>query len=102
MEGLNMIHMAPLKIDDKTATGLKVNLPDSPPLVMIIGEIGFIMCGFLNMEAAEKLNVVAATVSGVKSFDDVLEADVKAVTSRAERKGIRVGMKGRDAVKLLF
>ena len=97
-----MIHMAPLKIDDKTATGLKVNLPDSPPLVMIIGEIGFIMCGFLNMEAAEKLNVVAATVSGVKSFDDVLEADVKAVTSRAERKGIRVGMKGRDAVKLLF
>ena len=97
-----MIHMAPLKIDDKTATGLKVDLPDSPPLVMIIGEIGFIMCGFLNMEAVEKLNVIAATVSGVKSFDDVLEADVKAVTSRAERKGIRVGMKGRDAVKLLF
>jgi len=97
-----MIHMAPLKIDDKTATGLKVDLPDSPPLVMIIGEIGFIMCGFLNMEAVEKLNVIAATVSGVKSFDDVLEADVKAVTSRAERKGIKVGMKGRDAVKLLF
>jgi uncharacterized protein YunC (DUF1805 family) len=94
--------MAPLKIDDKTATGLKVDLPDSPPLVMIIGQTGFIMCGFLNMDAVEKLNVVAATVSGVKSFDDVLEAKVKAVTSRAERKGIRVGMKGRDAVKLLF
>jgi uncharacterized protein YunC (DUF1805 family) len=97
-----MIHTTPLKINDKTATGLKVDLPDSPPLVMIIGQTGFIMCGFLNMEAAEKLNVAAATVSGVKNFDDVLEAEVKAVTSKAERKGIKVGMKGRDAVKLLL
>ena len=97
-----MIHTTPLKINDKTATGLKVDLPDSPPLVMIIGQTGFIMCGFLNMEAAEKLNVAAATVSGVKNFEDVLEAEIKAVTSKAERKGIKVGMKGRDAVKLLL
>jgi len=97
-----MIHTAPLRINGKTAIGLKVDLPDSPPLVMIIGQTGFIMCGFLNMEAAEKLNVTAATVSGVKTFDDVLEAEVKAVTSKAERKGIKVGMKGRDAVKLLL
>lgn len=97
-----MIHTTPLRINGKTATGLKVDLPDSPPLVMIIGQTGFIMCGFLNMEAAEKLNVTAATVSRVKNFDDVLEAEVKAVTSKAERKGIKVGMKGRDAVKLLL
>jgi len=97
-----MIHTTLLRINDKTATGLKVDLPDSPPLVMIIGQTGFIMCGFLNMEAAEKLNVAAATVSGVKNFEDVLEAEVKAVTSKAERKGIKVGMKGRDAVKLLL
>ena len=97
-----MIHTAPLRIDEKTATGLRVDLPDSPPLVMIIGRTGFVMCGFLNMEAAEKLNVTAAMVSGVKNFDDVLEAEVKAVTSMAERKGIKVGMKGKDAVKLLL
>jgi len=97
-----MIHTTPLRINGKIAIGLKVDLPDSPPLVMIIGQTGFIMCGFLNMEAAEKLNVAAATVSGVKNFDDVLEAEVKAVTSKAERKGIKVGMKGRDAVKLLL
>jgi len=97
-----MINTTPLRINGKMAIGLKVDLPDSPPLVMIIGQTGFIMCGFLNMEVAEKLNVAAATVSGVKNFDDVLEAEVKAVTSKAERKGIKVGMKGRDAVKLLL
>lgn len=97
-----MIHTTPLRINGKMAIGLKVDLPDSPPLVMIVGQTGFIMCGFLNMEVTEKLNVAAATVSGVKNFDDVLEAEVKAVTSKAERKGIKVGMKGRDAVKLLL
>ncbi len=97
-----MIHTAPLRIDEKSATGLKVDLPDSPPLVMIIGRTGFVMCGFLNVEAAEKLNVTAAMVSGVRNFDDVLEAEVKAVTSRAERKGIKVGINGKDAVKLLL
>lgn len=90
-----------LRIADKTATGLLVELPDSPPLVMIIGKTGFIMCGFLNIIAAEKLNVVAAMVSGVKSFEDVLKAEVKAVTTKAKMKGISVGMKGEDALKLL-
>jgi uncharacterized protein YunC (DUF1805 family) len=97
-----MINVAPLKIDDKVAVGLRVDLPDSPPLLLIVGRTGFVMCGFLNMNAAERLNVTAATVSDVKTFGDVLKAEIRAVTSKAQMKGIKVGMKGRDAVKLLF
>jgi len=96
-----MINITPIKIDDKTAVGVKVDLPESPPLLLVIGERGFVMCGFLNMDAAEKLNVTAAMVSGVKNFDDVLEAEVKAVTSKAQKKGIRPGMTGKEALKLL-
>lgn len=97
-----MIEVNQLNVDGKTAFGLRVNLPDSPPLVAIIGEKGFVMCGFLNMESAERIGMTAAMVSGVKTFDDVFNAEVKAVTSRAEKKGVRLGMKGREAVKLLF
>ncbi len=97
-----MIEVGRLKIDGKTALGLKVDLPDSPPLVVVVGERGFVMCGFLNVDAAERLSVTAAMVSGVKTFDDVLDAEVKAVTSKAEAVGIRRGMKGREAVKLLL
>jgi len=97
-----MIEVDQLKVDGKTVMGLKVDLPDSPPLVAIIGEKGFVMCGFLNVEAAERLGVMAAVVSGVKTFDDMLSAEVRAVTSKAELKGVRRGMKGQDAVKLLF
>lgn len=94
--------MEQLKIAEKTATGLKAELPDSPPLVAIIGREGFIMCGFLNIDTAEKLNVTAAMVSGIKTFEDILKAEVKAATSKAKMKGVKVGMKGEEALRLLI
>ena len=97
-----MINVDSVKIDEKVAVGLRVDLPDSPPLLLIVGRTGFVMCGFLNIDVAEKVNVTAAVVSGVKTFDDVLAAEIKAVTSKAQMKWIKVGMKGEDAVKLLL
>jgi len=97
-----MIDVAPLRIEDKTALGLRVELPDSPPLILIIGRTGFVGCSFINIDAAEKLNVSAATVSGVQSFDDVLKAEIKAATSKAQAQGVRVGIKGKDAVKVFL
>ena len=90
-----------MKIGHKEALGLKVDLPNSPPLLLILGRTGFVMCGFLNMEAAEKVNAIAAKVSGVKTLSDVLEAEIEAATSKAEMTGIKVGMKGKDAVERL-
>jgi len=83
-----LIYIEKIKIDDKTVLGLKVELPDSPPLLLMVGEKGFIMCGYLNVEVAERLQVAAAMVSGVKSFQDVLEAEIKAATSKAREMGI--------------
>ena len=96
-----MISVTTLKVDGKSFMGLRTDLPDSPPLLLIMGEKGFVMCGFLNVENAEKLGVTAAVVSGVKTFDDVLNGQVKAVTSKAKNLGIEVGMRGADALKLI-
>ena len=96
-----MISVTTLRVDGKSFMGLRTDLPDSPPLLLIMGEKGFVMCGFLNVESAEKLGVTAAVVSGVKTFDDVLNGQVKAVTSKAKNLGIEVGMKGADALKLM-
>jgi len=97
-----MIDVSSLKVNDKTCLGLRVDLPNSPPLLLIIAEKGFVMCGFLNMEAAERLGVAAAMVSGVKTFEDVLNAQVKAATSKAKNLGVETGMKGLDALKHMF
>ena len=97
-----MIYVEKLDVEGKGILGLKVELPGSPPLLLIVGNKGFIMCGYLNVEVAEKLQVAAAVVSGVKNFDDVLNAEIKAVTSRAKELGINVGLKGREALKKLI
>ncbi len=94
-----MIHIAQLGSDGKTALGLKVELPESPPLMLIVGKRGFLMCGFLNMEAAEKLGVAAAVVSGVKTFEEMLNKEVKVASSKAEALGVKAGMLGKEAVK---
>ena len=94
-----MINITTIKLDGKNCLGLRTDLPESPPLLLIIGEKGFVMCGFLSIESAEKLSVAAAVVSGVKTFEDVLNGQVKAVTSKAKNLGVEVGMIGADALK---
>ena len=97
-----MINITSLKVDGRCFSGMRVDLPDCPaPLLLIIADKGFVMCGFLNVEAAEKLNAAAAVVSGVKSFEDALNAQVKIVTSKARSLGVEVGMKGDEALKCM-
>jgi len=102
MESVRMIYVASVKVYNKTCVGVKVELPDSPPLLLVIADKGFVMCGFLNVDVAEKLSIAAATVSGVKNFEDVLDGEVKAVTSKAKNLGVDVRMKGADALKQMF
>ena len=59
------------------------------------------MCGFLNMDTAEKLNMVAIMVSGVRDFD-VLEAEIKVATSKARIREIKIGMKRGEIIKLFL
>jgi uncharacterized protein YunC (DUF1805 family) len=94
-----MINVAQVKVGDKTCLGVRIELPNSPPLLLIVAEKGFVMCGFLNIEAAERLGVAAAMVSRVKTFDDVLFAEVKAATSKAKSLGVQPGIRGEEALK---
>ena len=93
-----MISITSIKVDDKTCLGVKIELPDSPPLLLVVAEKGFVMCGYLNMDAAERMNVAAAMVSGVRTFEDVLNAQTKATTTKAKNLGIQTGMKATEAL----
>jgi len=97
-----MISVMTVKVDGKACLGMRAELPDSPPLLLIIAGKGFVMCGFLNIDAAEKLGVAAAMVSGVKTFEDVLNVQIKTMTSKAKGFGVEAGMKGAEALKRMF
>ncbi len=80
--------------------GIRVSLPNAN-LILLLGKKGFVMCGYLNLEAAEKLGDAAAIVTGVSTIEEALNADVKKVTSKARELGVREGMSGEEALKLL-
>jgi uncharacterized protein YunC (DUF1805 family) len=84
-----------------TALGIKIEINVAPLLVIKTGK-GFVMCGYLNIEAAEKMGDVAAKVSGVRNFEDVLNAKVNALTSKAKDLGVKEGMTGREALEMML
>jgi len=86
-----MFHIDKIQVNGKYFQGLKVELKALPPILLISGEKGFVMCGYLNLEVAEKLEAAAAIVTGVKSFEDVLNAEIKAATSKAKSMGLQPG-----------
>jgi len=81
--------------------GIEVELPSSPPLVVLVGRRAFVACGFLNIELAERLGIPCARVTGVRSIEDVLEREVQQATSRARELGIVEGVKVREVLDKL-
>ena len=90
-----------IKLENGTGLGLKFEM-ENAPLLVIKADKGFVMCGYLDMAAAEKLGDAAVRVSGVSSFDDVLNAEVAAATEAAKKLGVKEGMSGRQALELMF
>jgi len=86
-----MIRVRKLDVRGKSLLGLEVDIPNSPPAVMIIGEKGFAMCGFLNIEAADRVGVAAVMASGVRSVEDLLNSRVAGATSKALEMGVNIG-----------
>lgn len=80
--------------------GIKIDMGNAN-LLIIKGKKGYIMCGYLNIDVANKLNDVACIVRGVKNFDDVLNANIVEVSEKAKEAGIMIGMKGRDVLKII-
>ncbi|HAX61368.1 MAG TPA: DUF1805 domain-containing protein [Elusimicrobia bacterium] len=90
-----------IKIGEKTAAGIEIPL-NNAVLVMAVGNKGFVMCGYLNIDAAEKMGDCACVVKGVKNVDELLAGEVVAMTSGAKNLGIKVGMTGKEALEKMI
>lgn len=93
-----MFEIDTVVVDGRSFLALRAELPELPPLLLIRGGKGFVMCGYLNIEAAERVGAAAAVVSGVTSFEDVLNAEIRAATSKARALGLEPGKVVRDVL----
>jgi uncharacterized protein YunC (DUF1805 family) len=90
-----------IKLENGSALGLKMDMENAPLLVIRAG-CGFVMCGYLNMDVANKLGDVAVRVTGVRSFEDVLNAKAQDVSMAAKNLGITIGMTAKDTLNKMF
>lgn len=98
--GINII-VEQVKLKNGVALGIKIEVGRAP-LLLIKARKGFLMCGYLDINAADSLGDIAAKVTGVSTFEDVLRAEVVEVSEKAKGIGIREGMRGKDALEKMF
>lgn len=70
------------------------------PLLIIKGSKGFLGCEYINVETCNETGEACAIVTGVKTHDAMLSAEVQTVSQEAARLGMRVGMKGEEALEI--
>ena len=98
---INMFEIDKFQIDGKAFQGVISTIPGGPNLLLIKGEKGFVMCGYLSSDVAERVGLAAAIVSGVNTFEDVLNAEVKFATSAAKELGVEEGKIVKDVISKL-
>ncbi len=100
-----MVQLTPIPVGNRQAIGITVELPKTH-LIVAAAPAGYIMCGALDVALLDRLlghrGVVAGRALGVRTLEDLLEQPLESVTQAAQALGLRTGMAGREALRLLL
>lgn len=78
------------------------SIPTNNTAVLIIAaNNGFLACGYIKVETANKVGDACAIVTGVKTPEDMLEAYVVDASEKAKEMGVKKGMNGTEALLLM-
>ncbi|AEH59966.1 Domain of unknown function DUF1805 [Methanosalsum zhilinae DSM 4017] len=86
-----------IELEKGSVIGLRMEM-EKAPLILIKARLGFVMCGYLDIETAEKLGDAAAVVRGVSSFEEMLDSNIANLTTSAKNLGITEKMTVRQAL----
>jgi len=101
-----MFSLKKIDINSNIAYGYYIEMPKTLVLA-IVADKGYLMCGVLDiknldMKLPEK-KIIAARVTKVKSWENMLEAKVELATKEAKKLGIVEGKTtGREALEKMF
>lgn len=96
-----MVSVEPVLIDEHTFIASTVRLPKTT-LLTVSNEIGYIMCGALDVrllnEKLQDRGIVAGRAVGVRTIQELIDAPLESITIAAKKLGIQAGMTGREAL----
>lgn len=90
-----------IKVKNSIFKGVEIKLSKDSSLLAVTGDKGYVMCGYLNINTAQKRNDVACMVTGVKTIEDILNSKIVALTSAAQKLGISMGMDVKKVLEIL-
>lgn len=100
-----MIHAYPLFIDGRPVIAIDVRLPKTN-LLVVTTKIGYIMCGALDIQLLNRRlsdrKIIAGRAVGVKTIEELVTAPLESVTITAEEIGIKPGMTGKEALRVML
>ncbi len=98
-----MVKTELLNVNGNMVQGVLIGAPGGeghPNMIVLVCKKGYIMCGYLNQEAAANFGDAACVIGG-SSFEEILANPVKAVLPEAGKLGIRIGMTGAEVCDIL-
>ena len=90
-----------IKLEKGQVIGSFIEL-NNAPLIVLQAKKGYVMCGYLNMNTANKLGDIAGKVTGVKTFEDALDSTIVEASENAKKMGLQEGMKTKEFLNLLM
>ena len=89
-----------IKVGDKFIEGFEMRL-GSKNLILLKGNKGYCMCGYLDIAVAERFGDVAVRITGVSDIEEAINSTVSSCTTQAEKLGISAGQPIKDVLKII-
>ena len=95
-----MIKCRKIKIGGKYIEAFLLSL-QSKNLILLKGSRGYVMCGYLNLKAAERFKDAAIKITGISTIEEALKTSVHSCTSSARKLGIYKGQPIKEVLKII-
>jgi uncharacterized protein YunC (DUF1805 family) len=96
-----MIECSDIKLRNGVVHAVRIQLKNAP-LILINSSNGYVMCGYLSMDIANKMGDIAAKVTGVKTIQDALDAKIVDLSIEAQKFNVELGMSSRKFLNVIM
>ena len=90
-----------IKLENGLVIGSIIQL-NNAPLIVLQAKKGYVMCGYLNMNTANKIGDIAGKITGVKTFEDALNSTIIETSENAKKIGLQEGIKTKEFLNSLM
>lgn len=95
-----MVRCEKIKVGKKSVQAVLISL-GSKNLIVLRGNNGYVMCGYLNLKVANKFKDIAVKILGVSTIEEALKAKVSSVSYAAKKIGIKKGQIVKDVLEII-